>query len=290
MNFFEASDLINTPFECIDYDSKNNVFPVLKHYHYYLELIYMKEGICVMQNANDTYEVHPGEMMLFHPNVMHAMYSKNNEYVKYSVIKLDINRMFLSSTYSPKLRSIYKSIEKKNYSVKFPKEYVDRIKANEIIDKCIDECRQRKYGYDQVVLSMLYLLLINILRYYQDKGFVINAETFAEDSRYDIFCISDFIDNHINENIKVNDIAKVCGMSYSYFAKKFQSVYGKSCKEYLEEMQLYKAEELLMFTDFDLTYIANECGFSDCSHLINSFKKHKKMTPKQFRKMQNDLN
>ena len=59
--------------------------------------------------------------------------------------------------------------------------------------------------------------------------------------------------------------------------------------EYLEEMRVYKAEELLMFTDFDLTYIANECGYSDCSHLINSFKKHKNMTPKQFRKMQNDL-
>ena len=289
MNFFEESDLINTPFECIDYDSKNNVFPVTKHYHYYLELIYMKEGVCMMQCSNDLYEVHPGEMMLFHPNVIHAMYAKNNEYVKYSVFKLDINRMYLSSNYSPKLRSIFKSIEKQGYDVLFSKEYVESIQGEELFNMCIDECKQKKYGYDQVVLSMLYLLLLNILRYYQDKGFVINSETYAEDSRYDIFCISDFIDNHINENIKVNDIAKACGMSYSYFAKKFQTVYGKSCKEYLEEMRVYKAEELLMFTDFDLTYIANECGYSDCSHLINSFKKLKKMTPKQFRKMQNDF-
>ena len=72
-------------------------------------------------------------------------------------------------------------------------------------------------------------------------------------------------------------------MSYSYFAKKFLSVYGKTCKEYIEELRLYKVEEFLMFTDFDMNYIAQETGFTDCSHMIKSFKKGREITPKQFR-------
>ncbi|MGN1090834.1 MAG: helix-turn-helix domain-containing protein [Huintestinicola sp.] len=46
---------------------------------------------------------------------------------------------------------------------------------------------------------------------------------------------------------------------------------------------MFKAEELLLFTDYDLNYISQETGFSDCSHLIKSFKKYRGITPKQFR-------
>ena len=110
-----------------------------------------------------------------------------------------------------------------------------------------------------------------------------DSEAFAEDSRYDIYNITEYIDSSMALNPKVSEIAEKCGMSYSYFAKKFLAVYGKTCKEYIEDMRIYKAEEFLIFTDFDLTYISQETGFSDCSHMIKSFKKHHGTTPKQFR-------
>ena len=40
---------------------------------------------------------------------------------------------------------------------------------------------------------------------------------------------------------------------------------------------------LLLFTGFDLNYISQENGFSDCSHLIHAFKKQYRMTPHQYR-------
>ena len=87
----------------------------------------------------------------------------------------------------------------------------------------------------------------------------------------------------MNSNPKVTEIAEKCGMSYSYFAKKFREVYGMSCKEYIERMRIFKAEEFLLFTDHDLSYISQETGFSDCSHMIKSFKNLRGITPKQFR-------
>ena len=56
-----------------------------------------------------------------------------------------------------------------------------------------------------------------------------------------------------------------------------------SCKEYIEQMRIFKAEEFLLFTDYDLNYISQETGFSDCSHMIKSFKAIRGVTPKQFR-------
>lgn len=285
MSFFEEGDFLNNPIECFYYNSSINKSPVKPHFHFYMEILLITKGEAEIQDMNETVRLNEGEMILFHPNKVHAIYPIGDQEIEFEGFKVDINRMNLTSGYSPKLRSIYKSIEQKKYKCRYDKEFVQSINAKNIFDLCISENNAKKYGYDLIVKSQIYYLLINILRYHQENGFVIDSETYAEDGRYDIFRITDYIDNRLNENLKVTDIALACGMSYSYFAKKFQSVYGKSCKEYIEEMRVYKAEELLMFTDFDLTYISNECGYSDCSHLINSFKKYKNITPKQFRKL-----
>ena len=73
-------------------------------------------------------------------------------------------------------------------------------------------------------------------------------------------------------------------MSYSYFAKLFRETYNQSSKEYIELTRINKATDLLLFTNQDLTYISQETGFADCSHLIRTFKKWKGMTPKQWKK------
>lgn len=285
MSFFEEGDFLNNPIECFYYNTDVNSSPVKPHFHYYMEILLMTKGSATIQDMNDTFELSAGEMVLFHPNSVHAIFPKKNQKIVFEGFKVDINRMNLTSGYSPKLRSIYKSIEQKKIPCRYNNDFVESINAKSIFDLCLKESNERNYGYDLIVKSQIYSLLINILRYHMNNGFIIDSETYAEDGRYDIFRITDYIDNRLNENLKVTDIASACGMSYSYFAKKFQSVYGKSCKEYIEEMRVYKAEELLMFTDFDLTYISNECGYSDCSHLINSFKKFKNTTPKQYRKL-----
>ena len=95
--------------------------------------------------------------------------------------------------------------------------------------------------------------------------------------------VTEFIDERLSSGVQVSEVAERCGMSYSYFAKKFLAVYGKTCKEYIEEMRIIKAEEFLVFTDFDLQKISSETGFSDCSHMIKSFKKLRGITPKQYR-------
>lgn len=202
-------------------------------------------------------------------------------------IKLDINSMTFTSSYSPRLSSIFHLAQKKKESILIDKKYVEEEQIKAIFHNCISETENNKYGYDIIIFGHLYHLLILIIRYWQNTGFTIDAKTFSEEENYDIFNILPYISNHLDSNLRVNDIAASCGLSYSYFAKKFLEVYGKSCKEYIEDMRIYKAEELLLFTDFDLSYISQLTGFSDCSHLIKSFKQHKNITPKQFRMLNN---
>lgn len=281
---FEESNVLNSPIECFLFDNINNCFPVRPHWHYFMEVIYMLEGKVQMNSGQSTYFMQPGDMIIFHPKVVHSIYATDNQPIKYAVFKFDLNRLVLTPSYSPKLRSIFKKAEKNSENIFFPGEMIGDFDAENIFLDCINEIKHKKYGYDLIIQSKIYTLLTKVLRYWQDRGFSIDNSTFVEDMQYDIYSITEYIDNHSGEDLRVSDIVKKCNMSYSFFAKRFKATYGKTCKEYIEYIRICKVENFLMFTDFDLNYISHETGFSDCSHMIKCFKKHRGITPKQFRK------
>ncbi len=291
MNYlFEDGDLLNVPVECFDFTPESRYFPVRPHWHYYMEILFITEGKVRVRVESDEYLLHEGDMIIFHPKRIHSIYSCGNAFFRYNVIKFDINRMNTASSYSPKLRSIFRCAEKNSTNIFFSKNLSTEMGAREIFINCVEEMNNHDYGYDLVIRSEISKLLISIIRQWQKSGFRLDSEAYSEDSKYDIFSITEYIDANMSSNIKVSEIAEVCGMSYSYFAKKFLSVYGKTCKQYMDDMRIYKAEEFLAFTDFDLTYISQETGFSDCSHMIKSFRAHYGMTPKQFRNLRRNKN
>ena len=122
-----------------------------------------------------------------------------------------------------------------------------------------------------------------IIRKWQSMGFSFENDIFTKDSIYNIDNITEYIDQHLEEPLEVSEITKMCGISYSCFAKKFKKMYGVSCKEYIERFRIFKVEDFLLFTDFDLNYISQETGYADCSHMIKQFKKYRNVTPKQYR-------
>ena len=104
-------------------------------------------------------------------------------------------------------------------------------------------------------------------------------------SRIDpIYALPYHIARHIEEPLKVEDLAEYCGLSYPWFARKFRDIYGISCKEYIENVRIRRVEHYLQFTDCDLNYISEHTGYADCSHLIRDFRKLRNTTPGQFRK------
>lgn len=280
---FESADMLNTPVECFYYDPSSQDFPIKMHWHYFMEIIYILTGSAEVRAEDNTHILRKGDMILFHPKSVHGIYASNGNALRYAVMKFDINRLNITSVYTPKLRSIFRSAEKREMNIVFSAEFTAAEDIERLFADCISEMQQGRYGCDIIVHTRIYELLIKILRSWQAQGFSIDSEVFAEDTHYDIYNITEYIDEALNGGISVNEIAQRCGMSYSYFAKRFLAVYGRSCKEYIEQMRLYRVEELLLYTDFDLNYIAQETGYSDCSHLIKSFKRSKGITPKQFR-------
>ncbi len=282
-DLYEKSDSLNSPIECFMDCGRRRTFPIRPHWHYFMEIIYITNGTAQLRSGGDVFDAGKGDMILFHPKSVHSITSDDPQGLEYGVIKLDINCINMTSGYAPKLRSIFKTAEQREMSIFFDSEKSSAMGAERIFESCISEMQLQRYGYMDIIRSNIYCLLIGVLRYWQERGFTVDSEVFDGDSVYDIYNITEFIEDNLSRGIKVTDIADMCRMSYSSFAKRFLRIYGKTCKEYLEEMRFIKAKEFLIFTDFDLTYISQETGFSDCSHLIKTFRQKMGMTPRQFR-------
>ncbi len=282
-SLFEASDSLNMPFECFIFDTRNEVFPVRPHWHYFMEIIYMLEGTAEMYDSGNRYILHSGDFILFHPKSIHSIFSADNMPLRYMVLKFDINQLNLKPSYAPKLKELFKSAEQKKMPIYFESSLASKMGCKMLCANCVNELNQKLYGYDLLIQAHLYNLTMQIVRYWQSLGFSAENEVLQSDVSYDIDAITEYIEMHIKDAIQVSDIAQKCGMSYSCFAKKFHAIYGISCKEYITKIRIFKVEDYLLFTDYDLSYISQETGFSDCSHMIRSFKKFRGITPKQFR-------
>lgn len=279
---FEKADSLDMPIECFVFDTAREDFPIRPHWHYFYEIIYITEGTAEMHCDDVSYIMSEGDMIIFRSKAVHSIFAVDRDPLKYTVLKFDINRFAFTTPYAPKLRSIFSQAQQQGMPVYFPCEQVDRMGGGELFGRCISEVSGRGYGYDLMLQTSIYSLLMNIIRRWLEEGFVISDDE-QESDNYDIDSVTEYIDSCMSDNLRVADIAKKCGMSYSCFAKKFHETYGMSCKEYIERMRIIKAEEFLMFTEHDLSYISQETGFSDCSHLIKSFKKLRGITPKQFK-------
>lgn len=87
----------------------------------------------------------------------------------------------------------------------------------------------------------------------------------------------------MSDEISLNTIAAEVGMSPSYFSSIFSKEMGKTFVEYLTEIRMDRAKELLMCSSMKTSEIGYEVGYKDPHYFSYIFKKTQNCTPKEFR-------
>lgn len=94
--------------------------------------------------------------------------------------------------------------------------------------------------------------------------------------------LTSYIENNLSADLSLDSLSEITGYSPTHFHKLFKSATGKTIHEFVEEMRIKKAVNLLMATDYTLSQIAYECGFSSQSYFSYAFRRAKNMTPRQY--------
>ena len=93
-----------------------------------------------------------------------------------------------------------------------------------------------------------------------------------------------YIHDHYNSEIKIPELAKMENLSNSRFVARFTSAIGASPMQYIVELRLRYACDLLENTDMSVKEVASLSGYDDPHFFSKLFKKHIGLSPSEYRK------
>jgi AraC family transcriptional regulator len=96
--------------------------------------------------------------------------------------------------------------------------------------------------------------------------------------------VLEYIDEHLNESLPLERLAKVSTYSIYHFQRTFKAITGETPVGYIKRLRLENAAHFLIYEQqIPITQIAFMCGFSSLSYFTYSFNEYFKTSPKKWR-------
>jgi len=137
-------------------------------------------------------------------------------------------------------------------------------------------------GADRRVLAPMYLreMVYRVLQREQYARLLTIAA--AESASNPVSAVLEYVRGHLSDPLTVADLAEQVSLSPSAFAHLFREVTGRSPYQFVKEMRLDKARELLIDRKLAVVRVAQEVGYGSVSHFISEFRARFGVTPRAY--------
>lgn len=98
----------------------------------------------------------------------------------------------------------------------------------------------------------------------------------------------EYINRHITEDIRIDQICAACYLSKYHFCRLFKEKIGLTVMQYILKTRVTMAKELLCEADLSVTEISESCGFSSISYFSRAFKNETGVSPLQYKKRETE--
>lgn len=106
--------------------------------------------------------------------------------------------------------------------------------------------------------------------------------------------VTDYLNGHLNEDINLDLMADKLNITPGYLSSCFKEKTGTNFSDYLNDLRIGRAKELLMNLELRIQDVASEVGYHNVNSFIRMFKRYSGITPGEYRKrnvgMQNKSN
>ncbi|MBU9745073.1 response regulator [Lachnospiraceae bacterium ASD3451] len=94
-----------------------------------------------------------------------------------------------------------------------------------------------------------------------------------------------YIQQNYMKSITLDDVSSVAGFNATYFSSLFKKETGSNFVEYLSEIRMNRAKDLLKETNMSIAAVCEAVGYNDLKHFTKSFKKAAGIKPGEYRKL-----
>lgn len=194
-------------------------------------------------------------------------------------ITIQFSSDFLSNTLLNKnqFNSIRHMLERAQCGLCFPMQTIMKVYNR------LDRLSGEEQGFYAVMdfLCILYeLAQSEDARVLSSSSFA-KIETFSDSRR--VQKVQKYIGEHYQEDIRLNTLAEMVGMTPVSFSRFFRLRTGKTLSDYIIDIRLGFATRLLVDSTRTIAEICYDCGFNNLSNFNRMFKRKKDCSPKEFR-------
>jgi AraC-like DNA-binding protein len=270
--------------ELQNYYLKQPYYKTQGHRHHYLELSCVKGGRGKYYVDNAVYEVEEGDVFVFNNIEKHDIdvvgdvdlvnmvihfeprfiWNEGGNMFDYRYLAIFFNR---SSFFKNRLQNGKESTKAIfNLLLQIEQEFINKYP-----------------GYELMIKVRLLEILVRIIRDF-DYAADGNVKTGNADPQLGtINKLLKYIDAHIEDEIRLQDLSEVAHMNASYLSTLFKKYNGIGPIEYISRKRIHKAVQYLKSSDKSITEIAGLCGFNNAANFNKTFKKFTGSTPSEYR-------
>ena len=255
--------------QAIDYDS---------HWHTALEIIMPVENYYDVIVNQVTYHIVPGDILLIPPKEIHSLTAPTSG--SRLIYLFDITLLMKLKGFTGIQPLLVESLFITYHT--FPQIYHN---LYHILVHIRDEYFSKNEYSELMITSLLLNFFIQIgYNHIHSHNLFLNTQPPRQREYVQKFNnLLEYIDEHYTENLTLKDVASYCGFSKFHFSRLFKQYTSYTYNDYLNNLIIKAAAEMLADPDLSITEIAMRSGFSSISTFNRLFKQTKHCTPGEFR-------
>ncbi|MHA6484902.1 AraC family transcriptional regulator [Paenibacillus sp. strain BS8-2] len=276
------------PFKILRYSNSGLKQPM--HLHEYIQIVYVLRGVCNHRIPGKSLTVSKGDIFVIAPNAPHSLNAIVDQEFEVVILDFDLSIVVdLVSPFSETLHQLLKYAGKEyaDSSIYQPWLHIGNQKqtfVEQLLQDIQDEFDHREVGFEHSTLLNLAKLLILIDREYR-KGMRKPPKQTSLIEQTPIEEVKRFINDNYSGDIPLEQGAFIANMAPAYFSQQFKKETGQNFVDFVNEVRIERAKELIRRDAHTITAIGFQVGFHHLSHFIRTFKKRSGITPTEYKKM-----
>lgn len=242
------------------------------HFHEYYVIGFIENGRRYLSCKNKEYTIESGDLLLFNPGDNHTCEQIDGKTLDYRVINIQPEIMskavfeIVGRDYLPHFTT----------QVVFQSELVSLLRELHLMIMHEEKDFRKE--------ELFFFLLEQLFEEYTEQ----DISSPKSEQNTEVKAICEFLEANYMNNITLDDLINLTGLSKYYLLRSFTKQKGISPYSYLETIRIDKAKKFLEQGVLPID-VALKTGFADQSHFSNFFKKFIGLTPKQYMNIFKDM-
>ncbi len=242
------------------------------HLHAWHELYFLLEGERRYFIDGQIHTVHEGDVILIPKSTLHHTTAiSSRQHVRYLV---EFDDSFIHKSLYPLLDNCFSV---RQFSL--PDD--QRTLFKHILQK-LEEVQLSEKPYADALFQAYTTELLSILIQLSQSN-IQKTEKPKTATEHLIESAANFIEENLQNNIKLTLVADQYHLSHAYFSRTFKTYTGFGFNEFVTHRRIQKATQLLRHSNLTISEIAYKCGFSDSNYFSTVFKKDTGISPIKYR-------